>query len=450
MATATITATTTAIELEGRGATSLYREPVEADSGGSSVDPVLEASRLADSDVPDGGYGWVVVASCAVLSWWTIGTSYSWGLIQGALVEDGLSSPAVLSFVGALGPTLLAAVAILNSRVMRMIGIRYTAMLGMFLIGIAEILASFAVNSVPGLFVTQGVLVGLGFGLSFIVTSSTPAQYFSKKRGLANGVVFAGGGFGGATLSLVLDPLIRSAGPAWAFRTLGLATLATGIPAAWLLKERTALRHGGFVEWRLFKDMSFVLIFVAGAIGTFPLLVPPFFIPLFAHAIGLTSSVGAGLLAGFNFSSAIGRIVSGMLCDKIGALNALFLSLSLSAVSMLAVWPVSTSLAPLAAFSVVNGLANGGFFSTMPTVVGNCFGSARVTVAMGMIVTSWSGGYLLGAPIAGYLLDAYGGENAGFQAYRPAMYYAGSLALASAGLVELVRFRSNRKFFAKL
>ncbi|KAK5637063.1 hypothetical protein RRF57_012775 [Xylaria bambusicola] len=162
---ATSTSTTTALEL-GPLATVLQREPIEAlkSDSSSTVDPVLEASRLADSDVPDGGYGWVVVASCALLSWWTIGTSYSWGVIQGYLVEDGLSTPAVLSFVGALGPTLLAAVAILNSRIMRMIGVRYTGMLGIFLIGLAEILAGFAVKSVPGLFITEGVLLGLGFG----------------------------------------------------------------------------------------------------------------------------------------------------------------------------------------------------------------------------------------------------------------------------------------------
>ncbi len=160
---ATATSTTTAIELGSH--TVLQREPIEApNSDNESVDPVLEASRLADSDVPDGGYGWVVVASCAILSWWTIGTSYSWGVIQGALVEEGLSTPAVLSFVGALGPTLLAAVAILNSRIMRTIGVRYTGMLGIFLIGLAEILAGFAVKSVPGLFITEGVLLGLGFG----------------------------------------------------------------------------------------------------------------------------------------------------------------------------------------------------------------------------------------------------------------------------------------------
>jgi len=71
------------------------------------------------------------------------------------------------------------------------------------------------------------------------------------------------------------------------------------------------------------------------------------------------------------------------------------LSLLLTALSILAMWPASTTLAPLAAFAVINGAANGGFFATMPTVVGNVFGSARVAVAMGMVVTSWGGGYLM-------------------------------------------------------
>ena len=200
----------------------------------------------------------------------------------------------------------------------------------------------------------------------------------------------------------------------------------------------------------LFKDLKFVLVLLAGAVGTFPLFVPPFFVPLYARTLGMSSGTGAGLLAGFNFASAVGRVLCGVLCDLIGPLNSLFLSLAVCAISMLVVWPASQSLAPLAVFVVVNGMANGGFFSTMPTVVGNVFGSARVSVAMGMIVTSWAGGYLMGAPIAGYLLAAYGGTDAGFEAYRPAMFYAGSLALGAAGLVEGVRLSISRNPFAKL
>ena len=200
----------------------------------------------------------------------------------------------------------------------------------------------------------------------------------------------------------------------------------------------------------LFKNLKFILVLLAGAIGTFPLFVPPFFMPLYARTLGLSSGTGAGLLAGMNFASAVGRVLCGHLCDVIGPLNSLFLSLLVCAISMLVVWPASQSLAPLAIFVVVNGMANGGFFSTMPTVVGNVFGSARVSVAMGMIVTSWAGGYLMGAPIAGYLLAAYGGTDAGFEAYRPAMFYAGSMALGAAGLVEGVRFSISRNLFAKL
>lgn len=62
---------------------------------------------------------------------------------------------------------------------------------------------------------------------------------------------------------------------------------------------------------------------------------------------------------------------------------------------MLALWPASTTLSPLIAFVVLNGAANGGFFSTIPTVVGNVFGSQRVSVAMAMVVTGWGGGYLM-------------------------------------------------------
>lgn len=55
-----------------------------------------------------------------------------------------------------------------------------------------------------------------------------------------------------------------------------------------------------------------------------------------------------------------------------------------------------------------------------------------------------------GAPIAGYLLQAYGGEHSTLKAYHPAMFYAGSMALGSAGLVGLVRFYISRGVLKRL
>lgn len=55
-----------------------------------------------------------------------------------------------------------------------------------------------------------------------------------------------------------------------------------------------------------------------------------------------------------------------------------------------------------------------------------------------------------GAPIAGYILEAYGGAEGGAEAYRPVFFYAGSLTLASAGLILAVRLMMNRKLIARV
>jgi nitrate/nitrite transporter NarK len=55
-----------------------------------------------------------------------------------------------------------------------------------------------------------------------------PNEYFSTKLGLAQGLIKAGGGLGGAALSLGLDAMIQKLGVSWAFRILGAITLAAG------------------------------------------------------------------------------------------------------------------------------------------------------------------------------------------------------------------------------
>jgi nitrate/nitrite transporter NarK len=80
------------------------------------------------------------------------------------------------------------------------------------------------------------------------VVSVTPAQYFSRKRGLANGIVYASGGLGGTAISFAMDGLISHLGPAWTFRIIGFMTLATGLPAAWLIKERAPIKSTAFID----------------------------------------------------------------------------------------------------------------------------------------------------------------------------------------------------------
>ncbi|KAK0251609.1 hypothetical protein LTS09_013299 [Friedmanniomyces endolithicus] len=390
------------------------------------TDPSLTTTH--DTSVPDGGYGWIAVLGCAVITWWFVGTTYSWGILQAALVRQGLSEASTLSFVGSLTVACIAFLAVANARIVTEIGAQKLGFLGVTLLGVGEVVAGFAVRDVGALFATVGVVMGVGTSMCFMTVSIIPGQYFLRKRGLANGIVFAAGGLGGAAISLVMERLVDP----------------------WLIRERSPAKRTTFIEWRLFTSLKFDLLLLSGIIGTFPLLVPPFFLPLYCQSIALKPSVGAAMLATFNFSGALGRIGCGLLCDIIGPLNVLFATLLLTGISMLVLWPVSTTLVPLVMFAIWNGVASGGFFAVMPTVVGSIFGTQKMPIAMGMIVTGWAGGYLMGGPIAGYMLGRYGGVEGGVAAFRPAMYYAGSMSLGAAALVAFMRLRIESAIWRKL
>lgn len=99
-------------------------------------------------------------------------------------------------------------------------------------------------------------------------------------------------------------------------------------------------------------------------------VVPPFFIPLYASSIGLSSLTGSLLLgqwarlfhscscvlteacgslaAGFNLASAAGRICCGLGADvMLGSVNAMVLCLAVCGFSTFVIWPVATTLPPL-------------------------------------------------------------------------------------------------------
>lgn len=128
----------------------------------ANPDTIIAASALADAQVPDGGYGWVVIFACSILTFWFVGTTYCWGVIQAELVTQHLSSPSTLSFVGSLTTAIISVLALVNARVIRKIGARNTACIGVGLLGGGEVLSGFSTGNVGGLFFTSGVVCGVG------------------------------------------------------------------------------------------------------------------------------------------------------------------------------------------------------------------------------------------------------------------------------------------------
>ena len=440
-------------------------EAVELTANSHCTDPTgLEsADNIHSSDgdvpasaveaVPDGGYGWTVIFACSVVTFMINGWSGSWGVLQTALFQayPNQESTTSLSFVGTLNIALAVALGLVSVRLSQLIGARYSMLLGVLMMGFGSLFSSFTADNLSGLFVTAGVSYGLGSSLTYTMSNTLPPQWFNSKLGTANGLVKLGGGLGATIVAVVVQALINKVGIPWTFRILGLFSLASGIPAALLVKERASSNSAPFVDLSLFRSIPFCCVFLAGAIGTFALFVPPFFLPLFAHSIGLSASTGAGIVAGFNACTAIGRFGAGFACDRFGSTNMLFLTMALNAVSMLAIWPVSNTIGPLVVFAAFNGIANGSFFVTMPTTIGRLVGPGQAAVGMGMAITGWTGGYLMGSPIAGMLIATTGAEKAHTVVpYRAAIFYAGGVALASATFVLIARLRMDTKLFKKM
>jgi len=98
-----------------------------------------------------------------------VGLTYSWGIIQAKLSSEHLAPDSTLAFIGSTSVAFISFAAIINSRLIRLLGTRNAAILASSLLGTGQILSGWATKSVGGLFVTNGVVMGIGCSLCFMV-----------------------------------------------------------------------------------------------------------------------------------------------------------------------------------------------------------------------------------------------------------------------------------------
>ncbi|XP_075973916.1 monocarboxylate transporter 14-like [Anticarsia gemmatalis] len=160
------------------------------DSICSSKPPAPEAPQI-----PDGGWGWVVVAASFLIATVADGLAFSYGLMHEKFVLFFEESEAKTSLIGSLfisvpliaGPIMSALVDRYGCRSMTIVG------------GVAStigFLAASVSNSVEVLYITYGIMAGLGTGLLYVTAVVSIAYWFEKRRNLAVGLGSCGVGFG--------------------------------------------------------------------------------------------------------------------------------------------------------------------------------------------------------------------------------------------------------------
>ncbi|KAI8388112.1 major facilitator superfamily domain-containing protein [Radiomyces spectabilis] len=369
---------------------------------------IKSAASFEQLSPPDGGRGWVIVAAsfCGLFS--IFGYNYSWGVFLNYynryVFVDQMPT---LSWIGSICVALFFILGPINQLVIRKMGYKYMLATGTVLCSVALILASFA-TQVWHVFLTQGVLFGVGASFVWFPCIGAPQQWFSERRGLAVGIAMSGSGIGGLCVSNIAQAIIASLGYRWALRIIGIMCFALlSLATVFVRPLGTARQTGGHdkvINWYLFKNPQFTIMFLHGLITTFGYMTPFFLLPAHAASLGLSPWIGTNLSAIMSGVNAAARICTGYMGDKLGRFNSLFLCTFLAGVSCLTIWINVHNAATLWAFAALYGFFGGGYVALFPTVQPQVVGLEHISPAVGLLYFTNLFGYMFGTPIASALM----------------------------------------------
>ncbi|XP_074116691.1 monocarboxylate transporter 7 isoform X3 [Sminthopsis crassicaudata] len=143
------------------------------------------------SEVPDGGWGWVVAFSFFLVEALTYGVIKSFGVFFNDIMNSFKETNSRISWIISICVFVLTFTAPLSTILTTRFGHRLVVMAGGLLVSVGMMVASFAQNVVH-MYITIGIISGLGFCLSFLPTVTILSLYFEKRRSLVTAVASTG------------------------------------------------------------------------------------------------------------------------------------------------------------------------------------------------------------------------------------------------------------------
>ncbi|KAL1497873.1 hypothetical protein ABEB36_008759 [Hypothenemus hampei] len=170
-------------------------ESLKKDSIQLSIIPEKKETKTEPLKIPDGGWGWVVVFSTFILCMIADGVTFSFGLLYAQFLKEFEASNSATSWIGSLFMAVPLLTGPIMSGLVDKFGCRSMTILGGIISALGFILSS-KCNSLNLMYLTFGILAGLGLGLIYVTVVVSVAFWFDKKRTLAVGIGSSGIGIG--------------------------------------------------------------------------------------------------------------------------------------------------------------------------------------------------------------------------------------------------------------
>jgi len=270
------------------------------------------------------------------------------------------------------------------------------------------------------LFLIFSIFIGLGMSTHDVVTLSTVARCFDKRRGIMTGVVKSGTAVGQMLLPVAAAFLIASIGWRSAALVLGiggacillLGALLMNAPAPSVSQASDAVApsrslRSAFTS-RVFWTLCAIQFLFFPTLSTVPL-----HLPVFGMDIGMSTAGAASLLSVIAGASIAGRLAIGAFADRLGGKRSFILCL-LPLIASLLAFSVIDSRWSLFAAALGYGFSHGGLFTIVAPTVAEYFGTRAVGAIFGGIVFFGTVGGAIGPILAGWMFDVTGSYSGAF------------------------------------
>eukprot|EP00127_Corallochytrium_limacisporum_P007247 Clim_evm3s245 gene=Clim_evmTU3s245 len=364
----------------------------------SSADNEGRECRIDTSD----GYPPVLACACFVF---VVGAlSYNWGIFLPRIVDDLDSSLALSAWPGALALTTRAAAAPWSGAWPSRYGTRRVVAAGAVLILIGLLIGSYA-TEIWHFYIAYGLFLGVGLSMLIYPATSIVIQWYDKKKATMLSWGMASVGFGGLVGNVAAAEMIEHFGWRNALRIfMSLVVVFVGIGLCLAHDRVKPTRVKIHLEWYLFKDVRFSLVFLCNVFFAFGYAAPFFFTATWAERHNLSSTVGAMATGLITLATSIGQLGIGWLQDRLSR-EFVFVVCMLCAGASLMVYPICTNEWSLMLVCVLYGLFTGGQQPNTAAIITDWYPKHNPGTTTGLSGAGRAVGELVGPVVVALLFD---------------------------------------------
>ena len=361
-------------------------------------------------------YGWIIVGAGIVVTCVGFGAMSSLGVFLQPMSlatgwsRTGISTAALLNFLCmGVGSFVWGA---LSDR----LGTRAVVLLGGVLLGFGTVMASQA-TTLGQFQVYFGAIVGFAAGSLYTPMTATTTRWFTRHRSLAVALVSAGLGLGSTTTAPLARWIITNYDWRTAMLVIGDLAWLFIIPAALLVREppapatpdasEAAAGGGELTVAQALRTPQFAALALTYFACCAAHAGPIFHMVTYAIDHGVGAMAAATVLSAAGLASLSGKILCGLVADRVGAKRVLLAGLALQAVAV-SLYLVTRELSHFYAVALIFGFAYGGVMPLYAILVREYFGARIMGTTFGAVGFASTLGMALGPLAGGWLYDAFG------------------------------------------